>query len=463
MPSLQDTSVAEEYRYLKTFDFSFGAFDRDINAELEFSDTTKVFFDNKNSVVRLKKQADGFFPTDSDIWFRTWMTNPKSARELLMIQVMGNNFKGLDGETDWNVRLYDGTNHLYWDGGSWSIAGSGDWNTEAEVNANLSTYPFLPNRNFAIVVNLVTSDRYYTPIVTEIKSLLKIRIDYMEDLIYRSLFPMMEDNIRPLANWNLPAPISDTDTFDLNNYNLDTRFDIVDVDAVYDFTNDDELLYNLLDNYNPSTKVITLTSDIVAGNVPFVLFRYKPNIIYTTQQDYSEEAIIPCVVIQRIEIPTEQSYSLAAKEGIVDKGTGDAVVFPIPSRSTLQLRVHMHVDKGVDLMRMVTKVMEFFDEFKSIRSIGLDETYRMQIVREYRDLINPKGDDELTFWTQFNIYDVMMPFISNDEKGVQRLRLVFKGIKDINEDPLLGGTRTTLQSHEEDGPFSWEETFDITE
>lgn len=462
MPTLGTTSVAEEYRYLKTFDLVYDA-DRDPNTDLEFSDSTKIMYDNRKAHVRLKKISTGFYSTDADIWFRTWVTNPKAAREFIMVQVKGKNSNGMDGSTSWQVRLYDGTDHIYWDGAAWSVAGAGDWNTEAEINANLSTFSFLPNRRFAVVVNLVTTDKYITPTITEIKTLLKIRIDYIEDLIYRSLIPLMEANIRPLANVDFPALLSDTDEIDMNDYDFDTNFNIVDIEAVYDFTNDSELLYNLLDSYDTGTKVITLTSTMLTGSVPLVVFRYQPDIIYTTQQDYLEVNKIPSIIINRIEIPTETSFSLSARDGIVDKGTGDAVLFPEPSRATLQFRVQLKTDKGVDLARMLSSFMKFFDENKKITAIGVDENYRMQIIREYRDLITPKSNDELLFWTIFEIHNVRMPFISQDTYGVQKLVLNFKEPKDINEDPLLGGRRLTVQSHEEDGPFDWEEQIEITE
>jgi hypothetical protein len=463
MPTLGDTSVAEEFRYLKDFNLTFGQIGIDPNVDLEFSDSTKIFYDMRTAVVRLKKQSTGFYPTDADIWFRTWVTNPKAAREFLMVQIKGKNYRGMDGDTSWQVRLYDGTDHVYWDGAAWSVAGAGNWNTEAEVNANLSSFAFLPNRQFAIVVNLVTADKYISPIVREVKTLLKLRIDYLEDLIYRSLIPDMESQIRPLANLDFPALTSDTSSIDLDDYDFDTNFNIVDVEAVYDFTNDSDLLYNLLNSYDTGTKVITLTSTMLTGSIPLIVFRHRPDVIYTKQQDYFEVNKIPSIIINRIEIPTETSYSLMARDGIVDRGTGDAVVFKEPTRATLQFRLHINADKGVDLQRMVTSVMSYFDTNTSIRAIGTDESYRMQIIREYRDLITPKDNDELTFWTLFEIYDVKMPFVSQDTNGVSKLKLVFKEPKDVNEDPLLGGRRLTFQSHEEDGPFAWEETFEVTE
>lgn len=460
METLSDTSVAETYRFIKEFDFAPG-FGRDPFAALTFSDSDLIRLDPSNYNVRLKKQDPyGYYPTDVDIYFETWVTNPKSLRKLLMLQVFDH--RSSTASTT-QVRISDGTDHYYWDGGDWSIAGAGDWNSEADFNANIETFSVLPDRQFAIVVNLQTTDQYESPSVSEIRVLMEIRIDYLEDLIFRSLVPLLKANIQPVANFPLPAMLADTSTIDLNDYEMDTNFTVIDIEAVFNHSTDPEFLTDIFDSYDSGTKIITLTTPVLADEIPFILFRYTPEVVYTTHQDYFEVAKIPCLTLQRLEVPTSSAYNLSAREGVVDKGTGAAVLVHEPWKATLDFRLHVITDHAVDEMRLMSAVMKFFEDNVLIRSIGLDERYRMRIIREFRDLITPNRADQKTFWTRFEIMDVRMPFVSEDTTGVTRLVLTFTEPTPPHEDPVKGGGRVVITTHTDDSPRAWEESFEVTE
>lgn len=463
MELLGNTSVAEVYRFIAEYDFAPG-FGINPFEELTFSDSDYIRLDPTNFNIRLKKQSPyGYFSTNDDIYFETWIKNPLALRKLLMLQVFVD--RPVE-ETYTQVRLTDGTDHYYWDGAAWSVAGAGNWNTEADINAHIEDFTILPDRKFGVVVNLKTEDKYFTPMVSEIRVLMQIRIDYMEDIVFRSLLPLMKANIQPIANYPLPALESDFTTIDLNDYETDTAFNIVDVDAVFNFSTDSELLYDILDSYDSNTKIITLNTPILAGEIPFILFRYVPEFQYTTNQDYFEVAKIPSVTLQRLEVPLATSYNLSSREGVVDKGTGDAVLVHEPWRATLDFRVHVTTDNSVDEMRLMSSVMKFFEENKLLRSVGLDEYYRMQITKEFRDLISPDRADQHTFWTQFVIMDVRMPFVSEDTKGVTRLITNWKEPEPPrDDDPVMnsGTKKLVFTSITDEGPYAWEESFEITE
>jgi hypothetical protein len=458
MPDIQDTSVAETYRYIKEFVFNPTS-GVDARTELVYSDTSMIMFDRTDYKVRLRRQDTTYFPTDVDIWFRTWTTIPKACRKLLMLQVFGSTPE----DTYSQVRLYDGSDHYWWDGGAWSVAGAGNWNDEGTLNANIETFPILPGREFAVVVNLVTEDKYNTPRVSEIRVLMEIRIDYIEDLVFRSLIPLMKQEIRPLVNYDLPPSDVEQATIKLNDYKLDTAFNIVDVDAVFNFSDDPELLTDILSSYDSGTNIITLGTPIPAGDRPFILLRYEPVIAYTTQQDYIEVAKVPSIVLQRLEVPIASAYNPAARESVVDKGTGNAVLVHEPWRATLEFRLHVQTGGSVDEFRLMSKVMEFFDKNLMLRSVGLDERSRMQIIREFRDLITPGRNDLHIFWTRFQIMDMSMPFVSEDKHGVKKLIIKFSEPAPIHADPVRSGGHLVLTTHAEDSPKLWEEIIEITE
>lgn len=462
---LHDTSVAELKKVLKEFEFGpylgFKPHDR-----ITFSDATKVRLDAGDWKIKLKGGADGWYSTDDDLWARTWVTNPKALRSLVMLQLFTEEPKDSYGQivTSTQVRIYDGTDDYYWDGAAWSVAGPGDWNDEGTFNANIALFNVLPNREFAITVNLKTTDREVTPTLKEIRVLMECRIDFMEDLIFRSLIPAIDDNIQPLGNFPLNAdPTNPTSSIDLNEWRVDTNFNIVDIDAVYDFTADPELLTDLLSSYDVGTKIVTLTAPIPAGNIPFLLFRYKPEVIYTTHQDWIEVAKYPSIVLQRVEVPTPSAYNLAAQEGIVDKGTGAAYVLSEPWRATYEFRIHGVTDNAVDEFRLASSILEFLESNKTLRSVGLDEHFRMRVIRELRDLISPDRADTHVVWTRFAVEDVRLPFLVEQTYAVTRVKMQFREPAPAHEDPVKGGMRVVLTSHRDDGPTAWEEEIEVTE
>jgi len=453
-------SVAEVYDFIKQFHFKVG-YGIDLFNSMTYSDPTKIRVSPLQGKVLLKRDSTTqFFPTDDDIWARTWVTNPLSARKLKMLQVFPNRQVA---DTEVKIRLYNGTDDLYWDGAAWSVAGVSDWNTEAEINANIETFPLLPDRKFAVTMNLKTTDKEVTPEVTEVRVLMEVHIDYIEDIVLRSLLPAFEGDIDPVANMaHVPAFDTDVTTIDLSQYRSNIPYNVSDVAGVYDLTVDPERLYNQLDSYDPNTQIITLSAPLPAGHRPIVLLRYKPEIVFIQHQDWYEVAKVPCLLIQQLEVPFTSAYNLGAREGIVDKGTGNAVVIREPWRATFEFRIHGLTGGLVDELRLQSRVIQFFEKNEMLRSTGLDEYYRMDIEREFRDLSSPSRSDQRAFWTRFTVNDVRMPFVSEVAHAVRKTSLIFTGPKPPHEDPVKGGARVVLTVHTEDGPVEFTETVEIT-
>jgi hypothetical protein len=312
-------------------------------------------------------------------------------------------------------------------------------------------------------MNLKTDDEEVTPEVTEIRVLMEVHIDYIEDIVLRSLLPAIENDIDPVANVaHIPVFTSDVVSIDLSEYRKNIAYNITDVAGVYDLTDDPERLYNLLDSYNVGTQVITLHTALPANHRPIVLMRYKPEIVFIQHQDWYEVAKLPCLLIQQFEVPFTTAYNLGAQEGIVDKGTGNAVVLQEPWRATFEFRIHGLTGSLVDEMRLMSRVIQFFEENPMLRSTGLDEYYRMNIDREFRDLSNPSRSDQRAFWTHFSVMDVRMPFVSKTAHAVQTLSLTFSEPMPPHEDPLKGGSSVVPTIHVEDGPVLYSETKDVT-
>lgn len=459
------TSVAEVYRVIKQFHFNPDT-GHDAYNELTFSNDDLIWLNTEEYKVQLKRQSGGSYPVVDDIWFRTWTTTPLACRKLLMLEV----FPEIQADgSDIQVRLYDGTNDLFWDG-AWSIAGAGDWNTEAEINAHIDTFPILPDRTFAVTVNLqsiagiLVDAGDVTPKVTEIRVLMEVHIDFLEDILFRSLMPLLESEVTGAANFAaMPAPTADTTTLNFGTLRINTPYNITAIERVYDLTDDIDLLYNLYQSYNSSTGIITLSAPLPANHRPLIVFRYTPEVVYITHQDYFEVGKLPCLVIQRVEVPTTQSYNVSSREGIVDKGTYDAVVVEDPARISIEFRLHGLTASAVDEMRLMSRVLEFFKRNEFLTSVGLDEKYRMYLEKEFRDLSNPNRSDERAFWTKFILQDIRLPFISRDTKAVKKFITNYSEPEAPHNDPIKGGDRVVTYVHLSDMAVQWTRTVEITE
>lgn len=460
------TSVAEVYRVIKQFHFNP---DTGHNAyeELTFSDTDLIWLNSDGYTVQLKRQSSGLYPITDDIWFRTWTTVPKACRKLLMLEV----FPEIEPDgSEIQVRIYDGSDDYYWDGAAWSVAGASDWNDEATINANIETFPILPDRTFAITVNLrsiagtLDAAGVITPLVYEVRVLMEVHIDFIEDIILRSLMPMMESGVTAAANHAaMPSPLIDTTTLDFGQLRINTPYNITGIERVYDLTDDIDLLYNLYESYDSGTGIITLNATLPAGHRPLIVFRYTPELSFITHQDYIEVYKLPAIIIQKIEVPTTSAYNIAAREGIVDKGTYDAVVVDVPTKISLEFKIHGLTASVVDEMRLMSRTLQFFKENVFLTSTGLDEKYRIYLETEFRDMSNPSRSDQRAFWTKFTIHDVRLPFTSYDTKAVQRLNVTHSEPMPAHEDPIKGGSRIVAYVHLKDAAVQWTRLSEITE
>lgn len=470
------TSVAETYDFIKQFHFAEG-YGEDFSL-LTFSDATKIRRSPDDGCIKLKRDATTqYFPTypadptagDANIYFRTRTTIPLAARSLKMMEIFPE--VQPDGASVY-VRLYNGSNAYWWNGTAWAVPAAGEWNTEAEINAHIATFNILPNRQFAVIVNLRTTDQEITPSVSEIRVVMSVEIDYIEDIVLRSVAPALKVGINPTTNLGQIQPFAtDVTTIDLDDYRKNVPYNIVGVKAVFNFDVDQSLLYNLFSSYNPTTSVITLTSALPSGSKPLVVARYEPEVVVVQHQDWYEVEKLPMILLQRIEIPTEVAYPVGYDEAVVDKGTYNAIILERPIRATFQFKLHGLTASLVDHIRLTSAVIKFFEDNEFVRSAGLDEYYRIRLVTEVRDYTGGDRSGIYSFWCDFYVYDVRMPMRSSTGKAIQQINITFETPRIDIEDPTIGGEETPemrdarrgimFTTHTSDGPSEWSETIEI--
>ncbi len=205
--------------------------------------------------------VSGKYPTSADLYVKSRLTSPQSVRSWTGFQAYilhKTNFQNA-AVTSAQFRLDDDTDEWYWTGAAWAVASASDWNTEQEIADNITTFDAVDKRQLAVVINLVSADGNETPEVVWVKVLYEAAIDsFVEDMVYRSLIPLIRANVRPIARAGVSMPATGT-TLNISDLELEAGYNVVGVDSVFDHTNDPDHLVDLFSSY--AAGVITLTGE----------------------------------------------------------------------------------------------------------------------------------------------------------------------------------------------------------
>ncbi len=330
--------------------------------------------------IELAEQADDTYSTDADLYVKTWITNPANARQWLGFEAEVVH-KSVDDVvvTSVKYRLGDGTDERYWNGSAWAVAGVSDWNTEAEIAANIDTFPFTAQK-IQVIANLKTTGKTVTPELVKVKVLYDSDIEFQEDLIYRTLVRQLRETLRPIADFPIKKGTTGS-IIDLNNYPLDTPYNITDIDAAFNHTDDSDHWIDIFSSYDAGTKKITLTGSVASSKTVWVRFLYEPEVSVSTSRDFYEVGKIPAVVLE--DIVLERASELGQDDWVLDKAGGSGTKVPAPLRGDLSVTINVTAAKGVDLKRLSDELKRFFGNNPTITSLGLDEEYRLWLRDEF--------------------------------------------------------------------------------
>lgn len=397
--------------------FHFTESDRDF---LEFSDPDKINIDSVNHWVSLVKQDDGKYPLDTELYVVSRETTPGAwwRWELMLIGAY-HQHDGPTTVTAHRVRLHDGTDHRYWDGGSWAVAGAGDWNTEDEVNQNIKTFD---SKTIRVVVNLQTTDTSYTPFLKWINMAWSGRIYFLEDIIYRSLVPFLR-GVEPIVDYPV-ALDAGTATIDLNDYPSDTPYDIVSIDSVFDHDSDPDHRTDLFSSYNPTTKIITLLGAIPGGHTAWIRFIYAPPVIVIQSMDYAELAKVPAIVVENIRTTNIRQY--IEHDGVFNKSIGEAIQFRPPLAMSLGFDILAVSPGNVNDLRLEEELEILLSSNELLTSAGMDEQYRLRMLDTFADASSAEGNNLRSARATAELMDVLS-FTKPARTGVtpaSRIRLI---------------------------------------
>lgn len=375
-------------RLIKRFDFT-----NDIRNKVVLGNNVRL--DAVNNYLRIV-DVNGVYSMEDDLYAKTWAANPNSVKQWLGFECVADNARDDYDTTQFvtgvKFRLHDGTNEYWYNGSAWVIDVI-NWNTEEVVANNISTFS-VASKKIGVVTNLYTSDSSKTPIVKTIKILYSSDVEHQDDYLYRTIVRQLKQQVRPITDYSFIVRSSSSTINLKNDYPLETPYDIVSIDSVFNHTDDPNHFTDLLQSYNSTTKVITLLSSISSGKVVWIKFVYQPVVSVTTGLEYKEIEKVPAIVLTNINLIN--TVELSQSDSVINKSTLEAVkVFP-PKRSDMDVSINVITDSARDQTRMADELKRFFANNSSLTSWAMDEEFRLWLLEEYdgRIGVNSKGIQE---------------------------------------------------------------------
>jgi len=403
-------------------------FDERIRQGLVFSDPTKIRLnteDKRDPRIQLKANTAGQFPTDADIFVETPITTPNALQKWLKFEALVTEDKEtmtVPAGTSLGFKIKTTAGNRYWNGSAWAPAALSNWNTEAEINANLDTFPIatIGDKGLGVVINLVTTDKTVTPKVKEAKFLGQFDIDVLDDLVYDGVIRKLNSTFRSSSVLRFPATGS-ISSIDLVTVLENKGYNVVAIRAVYDLTDDPLKLTNLFDSYTPGAirpdgftndpGTVTFNTTISSGNTVSIQFEYVPEFYIRSGQDFFEIPTFPSIIFENI-ISIDDRFTIrdsnsAGQDFIREKSSLSAVEQRGARQQTIRFEYAVFTNRQLDQMRLVNDINAFWAREKSVRTFGLDCTYSLNIVEQVNTARNQRAVDDTDTNVAQGSFDVL--------------------------------------------------------
>ena len=370
--------------------------DRDEYLATNFSDVTKVTLERRQGAAygRLKNLNTGAlevlgetpnYSVAADLYMKFDLWNPNALDSWGGFDLWGETPVG----TSIGVRLSaDGITHQYWNGSAWVTASAGNWNTVQEINDNIPTFTET-NKKVQVIVNLKTTDKTVTPTIEAVGILYDAYIDFDYDLVFDSLMARFKQ-MRPRKDWAVELN-ADSTTVDLAVEHKVDPFDIKDVHAVYNHTNDPAHLSDILSSYNPSTKLVTLTASQDAGDNLWVIFSYQLQVVVQVHQDFGVVEKIPALIIE--DIDDFETRQASGKEIIRNKALKTATAIEAPVSIDFRFTMKIMASRERDMAAIRTALVKEIEGNPLLTSYGLGEKYSMLWNKRINNMRGPNLSD----------------------------------------------------------------------
>lgn len=360
-------------------------FTEDVRSEVILSDTAKIRMDPRRFVAGLKADGLGAYPLDANLHVKAAPFAPGAVRQWLGFYVVPELPLDETGVSPCSVayRLNDGTADRYWTGTAWAVAGASDWNTLAQVQAGLPSWPL---GTLCPVFHLATTDPRFTPSVR--RALVAYRAEvpsFVEDLVLRTLLPALRDAVRPEVDiayeWT-------GGTWMILPEQTEEAVVVVGAGSAYHETADPGLTVDVLGSYNPTTRRLDLTKSVTAGDLVLLRAQVSPTTVWLTHPDYDQVASLPVIAVSSVEeIGATRSVG---REWLRNVTTGAGVAIRSPRQATWRLGLRLIAARSTELMRLAGEVASFVERSPVLTCQSLDS--RADLVMESGAVIAGRAD-----------------------------------------------------------------------
>lgn len=335
-----------------------------------------VRLDPQANRLQLVEDLDTGYPLTSGLWGKTWVANPTTVHQWIGFEAFVEHVSVDNVQVTFvGYRLSDGTNQFWWNGASWVVS-TANWNTETDVANHIGVFP-ATSKKLQVVINLRTINKLYTPKVQSIKVLYTSDVVFDDDLIYRSLIPSLRQNIRPISDYPVVVE-EDTDEIDLkDDFPFETQYNVVEIDGVYNDTDDPGHTVDLFLSYDPVTMVVELNATVAAGKTVWIRFVWEPEVVVHTSQDYTELAKIPALVLSNLDLVN--AVEVGPDDAVINRSTHTGTKVPSPIQGDINFTIDGITDKARDQVRLDEELRRYFQNHPLLKSVGLDEQYRLMV------------------------------------------------------------------------------------
>lgn len=334
--------------------------------------------------LELAPTASGNFPLDLDMYARTRVTTPEACRKWSGFMA----FTSTPPGTLVRFRLNDGATDRYWNGGAnaWTPAAPNNWNTEQEVADHIGEWS---SQSLAVVIMLATLDPKLTPHVTEVRLLFDTDLVQLEDYVVRSYLEELRTQFRAISI----LAVTSTGQTSIDLKALQTPYEIVEVDAVYNNASDPAHMNPVTGwSYNAGEKLLSIPAQ-PAGDRIEVRFVWRPHVVLMQSQDYTEIPRIPAIVVEDVEVLTKAV--VRERPYVINKGTGQGFAFENGYQADIAVPLKLIASGVRDLHVMGEEASRFFANNPTIRVRGQDEWY---------PIVDDTGFDDSSTATQKELY-----------------------------------------------------------
>jgi hypothetical protein len=358
--------------------------DTDVLGAMTFSDSAKIGLTADRVAISLKVSADGArieYPKNTA---GIYCTTPAVGGDLIRQYEFAQfdtveptdptlNDPTLDPNpaevTDVRGRLHDGTTEFWYTAGVWTAITDPDtdWNTLEEVSTNLPAWD--ASQPLGFVFELSTKDGTVSPLFRGVRVLYEVDlVSFHNDWLYTTLIAEMTSTIRPRAD--LIVRSDGTVTVDLGAVEdaLESAWDVVDVDAVFDEDSDPAHRTDLLSSYDTGTRLITLTGAPAPDTRLLIRFTYKPVVAVTTDHDFTELGASPAVLFESVDV--EDRGEAPESDNIVNVFSDPpmGVILPAPRRTHMTITLNITAPGAVNMRRLAEAVTIFLQDRRTITS-----------------------------------------------------------------------------------------------